>query len=185
MLQQMVYFVSASKRFLKRRCVAADDGRARMEGREDICRQSLSRQMSDNTIVWWVWMTGSFVSFLSSSSSFIFSFLRFIFFARLVSKVTTVSQYSVPTTGFYSRFSCVYYFEFLLIFYTTLKLLFDEKNNFARFKVPAMQTKENSWSTGERLLYLVKEFQLIAWQEKFAEKSLKMFDLLYRFAMWF
>lgn len=70
------------------------DGKLREETR-DICRQSLSRQMSDNTIVWWVWMTGSFVSLLSSS--FIFSFfssLLLAFFARLVRKVTTVSQYS-------------------------------------------------------------------------------------------
>lgn len=48
------------------------DGRARLKEAEDVCRQSTSRQMSDNTIAWWVWMTGSFVSF--SLSSFIFIF---------------------------------------------------------------------------------------------------------------
>lgn len=64
MFQQMIYFVIffSQDNFSTRSCLIARDGRARIEGRGDICRQSLSRQMSDNTIVWWVWMTGSFVS---------------------------------------------------------------------------------------------------------------------------
>lgn len=69
MFQQTIYFVMLAQR----------NGRARMKEAEDICRQSTSRQMSDNAIVWWVWMTGSFVSFLfrrrlfSFSSTFAFS----------------------------------------------------------------------------------------------------------------
>lgn len=42
-----------------------------------ICRQSGSRQMSDNTIVWWVWMTATAGCFLYLFlSSFIFFFSR-------------------------------------------------------------------------------------------------------------
>lgn len=53
--EQMIYFSLGDRRALvelgeRRRHIFVD-----------------SRQMSDNTIAWWVWMTGSFVSFIFSS----------------------------------------------------------------------------------------------------------------------
>lgn len=56
------------------------------EETRDICRQSLSRQMSDNTIVWWVWMTGSFVSSFSHRRLFSVFFLCFLLFSRDLSE---------------------------------------------------------------------------------------------------
>lgn len=114
------------------------DGKKLGKRRGDICRQSPSRQMSDNTIAWWVWMTGSFVSLLVVYfQSLRFSFL---FFARLVRKVTTVSQYSFASMTMWNVWMMwnVPGFEFLLIFYTQNRWM-------SGWKVEICQAESDDW----------------------------------------